>query len=220
MAYPFAHHKLTVFGTQYSATETWSFSVRFQTGDPSSDIPQLKADEDAAAWLNEWNTGLWCNRYAYVGVKWSRIGSDGLVVPGSVPTVSLPAGSGGTPGPEGSGAVVHYPPQCTHVATLLTEATGGRARKGRVYLPPACQAIDTVGHISSTGADILQDGLAAFLSSVTDGETVLAPKVLSNIGAGADNTIVSVQVGRVVDTQRRRRRSLDEARPAPTAITF
>lgn len=117
------------------------------------------------------------------------------------PTGSRPIGTQGTPS---------LPYEVATAVSLQTDHRGPSGR-GRIYLPPpAVQAataggIFTVDHVTHAlnGAQSLIEAITANTSYVP---LVVSPRRLIL------NTITSVNVGRVPDSQRRRRRSQDEAR--------
>lgn len=118
--------------------------------------------------------------------------------------------SSGLPEQAGSTSLNH-PPQVSLAVTLETGITRGRAARGRIYLPTTGQSVAADGRISSTNATDLAVRTATFLDDLTD--LMAAPVwVMSDVGAGTSRPVEAVSVGRVFDTQRRRRRQLDEDR--------
>ena len=104
-----------------------------------------------------------------------------------------------------------YPPQVSVCITTLTDARRGYASRGRFYLPPLAKYVGADGRISASDALTIATRTAVWVDDVTD--LMGAPAaVFSNVGSGAVRNITSVGCGRVLDTQRRRRRSLDEDR--------
>lgn len=102
-------------------------------------------------------------------------------------------------------------------ALVVTEDAGGRrgGRFGRFYLPAPQQALIGGVYSTATASDLLDSVQAAmtavngFLSAAITGdvETVVA----SALGSGENRPVRELRVGLVPDTQRRRRRSLDES---------
>lgn len=117
------------------------------------------------------------------------------------PAVSMPRGDSGT---------VTLPYEVACALTLHTDHRGPSGR-GRVYMPPF-----SVGNVVAggrfTGNTVVAVGAAfgAFLGDIKD-ETPYVPVVVSR-RRGILNEINMLDVGGVPDSQRRRRRSQDEAR--------
>jgi len=144
-----------------------------------------------------------------VSVKLAPIATNGRYPDGEVAVEHVygTPPTGGTP----SGGN-EWPPQCAYVITLLTAAPRGRGSKGRVYLPPLVQPVDT-----TTG--LIPDQITAV--GATFKTMVNAINALSGVGTvgvvgktgefGSSRAVTGIRLGRVVDTQRRRRRSLAES---------
>lgn len=100
------------------------------------------------------------------------------------------------------------PYQCaTAVSTRTALAT--RSGRGRFYLPPLAVSVMDAGRLSDTAqAGILAAAEALFAGLATAG---LAP-VLFNRASKATTPITRIDVGNVIDTQRRRRNKLIEVR--------
>lgn len=126
------------------------------------------------------------------------------------------------------------PFQCSLVVSTYGYTPGGfttdaTAKRGRYYLPPfSDDALDGDGRMSSTQQNNVKVWTNAYLNAVQGSEIggtgggqtqsdYLDIRVLSLRKQKADRTvgimtpITDFRVGRVIDTQRRRRRSLDEA---------
>lgn len=149
-----------------------------------------------------------------------RLDEDGITVEQyeAAPTTALVAG--------GTGPTA-MPNQCTVVATLIT-ARAGRTGKGRIYLPCASSLTLAANRIPSgtvtalaTQIKTMLDGINTNLKTATDSANWLA--VQSSVASqepgawtvGAPSgymgaKIVSVRIGDVIDTQRRRRASVRE----------
>jgi hypothetical protein len=118
------------------------------------------------------------------------------------------------------------PAQLAWVATLSSGKGFGMAQKGRMYwpVPPSVGAtVDPVtGAVTQAQCDEFRDIVATAIEDV-DGEisTTLVPAfaaimssgggVSNPSGTGTTNAIMEVGVGRILDTQRRRRNDLQEA---------
>lgn len=122
---------------------------------------------------------------------------------------------------RGTNANPSLPPQCalvvSHYAYGESEFnTFGRHGRGRFYLPPLAAALDVGGRLTTTIRDRVANWMDAFLNDlenkfVSDGITgdgFLHLSILGNDGVAQQ--IVRIRVGRVIDTQRRRRNAIDE----------
>lgn len=117
-----------------------------------------------------------------------------------------------------SGAESNPPPpnQVALAITLVTAKLRGYARQGRFYLPlPQVQIDPTEGLMAVSNADTIKGSVKTFLEAIADVPGVDTdvspdPVVMSRHGNGTTNEIIGAKVGRALDTQRRRRRSLPE----------
>jgi hypothetical protein len=122
-----------------------------------------------------------------------------------------------TPVPGGAGAFP-FAPQLACVVSLWSGSTFGRANRGRSYLPPPWQWLDSAEVTDPRPTQAMCDSLRSqyrlWLSQV-DGEvgTValgVFPAIMSKIGTGTTKPISKIAVGRVIDTMRSRRQALEE----------
>lgn len=112
----------------------------------------------------------------------------------------------------GNGAVSH-PHQTAMVLSLRTPGIGAVAR-GRLYFPATGQTIQSADYrLSSAAATSLLSGLKAYLLNLEAGIKATLPNanltVWSRSTANFHN-VTSLQLGNVLDTQRRRRDALSE----------
>jgi hypothetical protein len=110
------------------------------------------------------------------------------------------------------------PNQVALVVSLLTPYTRGPAHRGRFYLPlPIIPVSTTDGLISAADANAVAGSAKTFLEDLSDVPGLDLPSspgvvVMSRkSGAATTRIVTGVEVGRVLDTQRRRRRSLPES---------
>lgn len=205
MPYSEQHMKMTVYGDLNETDETWAFSLRFRlpTGTGTTDL--------ATVWP------LWTTYFGMsgaqlvgpvraVGLKLAFIDTDGRYTDTQDnPLVYEPA----TPFSTGLGSGIK-PPQCSIVVSLTTGFRRGYAHIGRFYLPPTGQAVGADFRLSVSDVQQVANASAQLIRDLEDimGAQVA---VFSDVGMGTTRQVLGVRVGRVVDTQRRRRRSLDEA---------
>lgn len=220
-------HVLIQWGGTLPGGETWSCSLRTgaqESGNPAGDVPSEGA---VSSWLNgsikdavlayHTNALTSINPVAKLTfVKANRIAVDGHYMDPSTNeyVYASIAGTGGAFNP--------LPNQCTIAVSLTTGYKRGPAHRGRFYLPsPAVQVAAADGLCTQYEADSIAAATKTFLESIGDVPGLdtpfsQTPMVFSRkSGAPAHRAVTGVEVGRVVDTQRRRRRSLKETyRPA------
>lgn len=114
--------------------------------------------------------------------------------------------------PGGAAGAGSFPNQVANVVTLTTGYSRGPAHKGRIYLPLPYFALGVGGTITAAAAIAVSGSMDTFL---TDLNAVSATKwevgVMSRkLGTPGARRVTGNLVGRVLDTQRRRRRSLVE----------
>jgi hypothetical protein len=102
------------------------------------------------------------------------------------------------------------PAQIALCVGLTTPATRGFAHAGRFFLPVSALPFGSDGRLSQSTADNAADDVKAFVNAVNgvndDGDVC----VFSQTGQVL-RLVTGVRVGRVLDTQRRRRTSLPES---------
>lgn len=112
--------------------------------------------------------------------------------------------------PGGGGTQV-YPNQVAIAVTLVTGLTRGPAHKGRFFLPLPTLGLGTDGLVSAANATTLSTAADGFISNINTVDTNWKVAVFSRkAGAPAHRLVTGCDVGRVLDTQRRRRRKLGE----------
>lgn len=204
MAFTQSHARLTWGGTSCNGTEAWSTGLRF--GNPvAGGTTDLSDVYDLIyGWLTDTPVGM-SQLFRLGWVKLAVIGTDGKYPPDTEALLYERA-----PEQAGSSALNH-PSQVSLAVTLETGVTRGRAARGRMYLPTTGQQVAADGRITTAQAEAVAVRTALFLDELTD--LMAAPVwVMSDVGAGTSRAADAVSVGRVFDTQRRRRRQLDEDR--------
>jgi hypothetical protein len=150
-------------------------------------------------------------------VQWTEVGVVQLSKTNGTVDQAEETSWWGWPAPTGpAGSTTTLPFEVACAVTLQTDVRGPRGR-GRMFLPPF--------NTSQMGTDgrfaietVTESGWAVrqFLQSIID-ETPYEPLVVSKTHQVL-NRITSVNIGRVPDSQRRRRRSQDEARIETLAV--
>jgi len=202
-------HIYLQWGGKLPGGEQWSCGLRLYKPDPSS------AEVDAALNINAYKTaiqtyhagGTACSSQAakLSYVKSNSIGTNGKY---STPTTNqvIVADVGG-----GGAILAPHPTQVALAISLVTGFSRGPAHRGRFYIPLPTFLPDANGLISVAdrdGAKTAATTLLTALNAVTGGWKV---GVFSRkAGAPGHRAVTGIEVGRVLDTQRRRRRSLTE----------
>lgn len=145
-------------------------------------------------------------------LKMNVVGLDGRYVdPNTIEHVYSPVVSGG-------GATVLYPNQVTLVISLTTDVSRGYAHRGRYYMPlPVFPVVEADGMISAVAAGFAAGAAGAFIQALANepgldlGVFDQRVLVMSKANQGSTHVVTGIDVGRVLDTQRRRRADLPES---------
>jgi len=148
----------------------------------------------------------WGNYSKLDTIKLAAVGVDGLYL--TDPRIRPVTGFVGF-----TGATVL--PQSSVVATFWSGLGFGTANFGRMYLPHTALPLETLTpRATAAVAGAFTDGVAEFVSAVNgvadSVEAASGVVNLSKIGLGTVKAVAQVGVGRVIDTQRRRRNRLNE----------
>jgi hypothetical protein len=104
-----------------------------------------------------------------------------------------------------------FPNQVALVVTFTTNFNRGPAHSGRIYLPLFNSVLDSSGLVPAANADLVSQAADTLIASLNSTGGQFTPAVFSRkTGAARHHQITGNRVGRVLDTQRRRRRSLPE----------
>lgn len=203
--------------------EQWQvgFKLRQPTGTPTG--TQLQAflesiHTDVVTFHGESNVSAG-NVCIYDRLTAALIGTDGKYVGGSLQdTTERPAG---TNVPGAGVATMPFQIACTY--TMLTSVGRGPGSHGRFYYPCLSRTWDgltgqwnaTLTGGAATAATTLVKAINTKAASNIPGNTGVW--VMSNVGLSA--SVTHIEVGRVPDTQRRRRRNLVENKqPSVTPV--
>lgn len=204
------HLTKIVWGGSLCSTETWSCSLHYL--DPVGAMSDLVSlDALFTTWFTNPNSII-NGGATYDYVKANEINPvTGLYA--SQTTLELVHGPVG----PASGALVG-PPQLSICVTLRSSIARGYAHAGRFYPPSASPSLLANGTMGATGLGYNLMGtsktLVEGINALTSGQCV----IYSKKGQVA-NFVTGMQVGQVVDTQRRRRKSIDEGPYATTSIS-
>lgn len=228
MPYPNTHMYLTVLGDAYGGTEKWQFGLRLTDGGVSGQVTADAAAGPIQTWWSNVNNGFIAT-HRLVSVKCAQIDVDGHYPPTVVSGEHfyVPPVAGPTAWASNQQAI----PQNSICVTLTTAVPRGHASKGRVFLPPQIFDVQSDGLLSVADATTVAQGFRDLIYQLnavsTIGNVIIASrgkgvftyddkghKHATFPNPGAQNNVTGTAVGRVVDTQRRRRRSLTESRQA------
>lgn len=208
MPYPAPHTYVTWFGDAFSGAEEWQVGLRIAAGFEPPTQQQLEALDAAFATLVTANVQFPGGR-RYLGLKVAPQDVNGRYPDGVDAVEYLRAA------PVNGAASGGYP-QIALCLSFRTERTRGYASNGRMYVPSAFPIVASDGRISAANASNAALAGAQFVGAV-NAAGIGPAAVMSTVGAGRVELITGVRVGRVMDTQRRRRNQLTEeyTEPAP-----
>lgn len=198
--------KVTLSGTTYDGAERFAWGVHLGgLGSEAVTAAEVQAYAVAvaarvsaittAAWLNEASTAT-----VYRNVNVQYYFSDGpATLSGAAPITPTKAGA----------STVSMPPQAARCVSLLT-ANAGRRYRGRFYLPSSGASINSAGKSAPpSGMATSLSQLLAGIASDWPGTADPYIGVYSQAG-GFITPVITVRVGDVIDTQRRRSDALVE----------
>jgi hypothetical protein len=211
LAYTQRHKLVTMHGKLFgSLTEGWNMSFRVIPG-ATATVSQAQADA-AFAVAKTWFTSTAANMCSVHSIEWLKVAPIGTN--GDYPTGEISYTSTGSAGVGSNTTTNPYPGQCTLVASLMTSAPRGHAWTGRMYPPMPGYLLATDGRISTGNATAFAGSIKTLLDGMNTVADlglayVMSPGTIKNPSSAA-RRVISVRVGTVVDTQRRRRRQLVE----------
>lgn len=215
------NHILVQWGGTLPGKEEWSCGVRMANDMVGNNMSSLPSAGELQTWLDgslkdavqAFHTRAtshisgWC---LLTFVKANIVGMDGRYVDNITHEHVF------TPTPGDSVSPL-YPNQVALVASLTTGLARGPAHRGRFYMPlPAIALEPSTGAIAVGGAIDVAGSVKTFIEALSDtpgidiASDVNVCVMSRKTGAAATHKVTGVEVGRVLDTQRRRRRSLDE----------
>lgn len=232
MTFTEEHNYVSVIGDAYGTAERWQFGFRLRTGASTNQALADLIGPRILVWWNQsspyvdgTNQSGSLNSHRLTEVKVASIGTDGKYVPDSVSASYFPTPTAGANTPSGAGLL----PQATLAVTLTTAKPRGLASKGRIYPPPLEWMVPgTDGRLAAANATGLANSFRTLINDINSLSLVTSVAVMSRgrgeptynaaknrieytyPNAGATENVTGVAVGRVVDTQRRRRRQLVE----------
>lgn len=201
-------HYYLQWGGKLPGNEQWSCGLRITpvTGDDVAVTPAMFTACSNAVQTLHVTGGSSISALAKLSfVKLNPIGLDGRYIFDETEEEILPD----LPGSGAGGAL--YPNQVALVVSLTTGFSRGPAHRGRFYLPLPSMPVDSSGMITAATAGTVGDTVTAFIAALNSSAPNVEVSVMSRKdGAPGHRRVTGNEVGRVLDTQRRRRRSLVE----------
>jgi len=212
MAYeagPFdAAHWYLQWGGKLPGNEEWSCGIRMAAAEgvtPTNDPAMLTGCKNAVQTYHMAASTFIAAPAKLSFVKLNLIDTDGHYVADTTSEIVVADIAGGGP------ATTPYPNQVAMAVSLTTGFSRGPAHRGRFYLPLPGFVLGTDGLITAANAIGLSGTTDTFIASLNAVTANAFAAVFSRkLGAPAHRPITGNLVGRVLDTQRRRRRSLVE----------
>lgn len=205
MPFPRAHRMLTLFGDAWTQSEIWQIGLRLDA--PPTNQPDAAAFTALKQAFTTWWSGTDMNfskNARMLGVKVAPVQVDGKYGAGNDAQVSL------YPSPViGLSATDYAVPQLSVACTLLTGISRGRGSRGRFYPPPQVQALAADGRIDTQRANTLVLNHRELLNAI-NAVGIGRVCVGSALGTGLLEPVTQVRIGRIIDTQRRRRNQISE----------
>ena len=197
--------------------ESWSFNLRFGSEDNQSGgggtVTQAMADAAALACraMITSTDARFSTATHFDEVRVYPIGANGKMT--AEPNIAAP-----TEPTKGPVSGPHLPFQSSLVVSLTANGIG-KGKRGRFYLPMQCLEVTTSGTVQPAQMATVVPAVVTFLNALNDGAATTPNQALGISGStgaqGTFRTVRHITVGNVIDTQRRRRRSLVEVRSEP-----
>lgn len=218
-----SHFKIVFRGIFTSTPEEWSFGLHYSrdvdlTAD--AEVSDISDSAVTSAITDLLGTAGGMFSDATVCTEWRAyvIGTNGLMQ-GNPKIVTLASpGVGGT-------ATKKYPPQVALAVTTVA-VNRGPARFGRFYLPGVNLGMDNDHRLTVSNANAVADAASQFLKDVSGAidlplDTGSAAGLnISSLNGGVKQEIDHVEVGRVFDTLRSRRKQMLEDRVVDAHIDW
>jgi hypothetical protein len=215
---PYQPHTLLVWGGSYNnanlAGESWACSLRL-SGVYNGAAAWAANLNEATAKARAFHSNAAISQTCVMEwLKLNPIGPDGRYA-----NPELAFTEDVDPWQVGGGVANMLPLQNSIAVTLYTSRRRGIASRGRFYTPgvPTTALASGSGLLDNTAQGALRTASITFLNALktwssgwTSVPVVASQGAAGGAGEGVSLPIVEVSVGRVIDTQRRRRNKLEE----------
>lgn len=204
-----APHLYVQWGGTLPGNDIWSCGLRMSpinSGTVDSAASMLDGVSAAISAFHAGTTGMQIDSRAILNhVKVNAIGTDGKYM---LPTTNEKV-LANVPG--GISTSTGFPNQIALAITLATAVSRGPAHKGRFYVPLPAYTVGSDGRIGKTYSDNAKAAANTLITALNAVNANMKVAVYSRkIGAPAQRLVTGALVGRVLDTQRRRRNALVE----------
>lgn len=221
------HALLRFGGPAWGGAEIWSCGLRLRHlgGDALDPLRQETIDtlETVAGIVQDYVTDADAGFSNGVSLAWVKLDAirattGQYAFPDNPNTFELEAPVPGTIPP--------YPPQVSYCVTMRGVYKRGPAARGRWFVPVGQAGVGADGRMNEATALGFADAAGTFLRALAEidsgaGPDAWAPWLFGDGISGSRESVISaVQVGRVYDTQRRRRNSLAEEYVPSTTYPF
>lgn len=201
-------HIYVQWGGKLPGNEQWSCGFRMWKagGSTDADASGLLVGVSAAIAAYHTSTTAYIAGAAKLSfVKVNAIGTDGRYLgAGTVEATYGDVAGGGA-------AIPPHPNQVALVISLMTGFSRGPAHRGRFYMPLPMFLPAADGLITDSDRDFARGAAAGLRTAVNTNSSGHVMTVMSRkAGAPGHRAVTAIEVGRALDTQRRRRRSLIE----------
>jgi hypothetical protein len=201
-------HIYVQWGGKLPGNEQWSCGFRMwkAAGSTEADANALLPGVSAAIAAYHVSTSSQISAAAKLSfVKVNAIGTDGRYIGAG----TVEATYADTPG--GGAAIPPHPNQVALVISLMTGFSRGPAHRGRFYMPLPVFLPAADGLIADSDRDFARTAAQGLRTAVNTNSSGHVMAVMSRkAGAPGHRSVTGIEVGRALDTQRRRRRSLVE----------
>lgn len=201
-------HWYLQWGGKLPGDEEWSCGLRMAAigaFTPANDMAALTSAKNAVQAYHVSPLTYISGTAKLSFVKMNLIGTDGHYVDDSTLEIVVADVGGGGPAQQ------PHPNQVALAVSLTTGFSRGPAHRGRFYLPLPGQMVDEFGLIDAGSANDVSTATDTFIGALNAHTVNSKVAVFSRKSGAAQHRLVTGnQVGRVLDTQRRRRRSLLE----------
>jgi len=206
-----SYFRVSILGTMVGS-EVWSVNPTYDPfGEFGSVVNQAQLDAAATAIANRSIPTNMINKFSS---SCARTGAR-VEVRDDVTDALLAISTQNSTTAASGAAAMSLPPQSALVVSLRTDTPGGSGR-GRLYWPCLATSLDAAGKVNSTTILSFMTDMKAYLAGIKNDLAGAFPAGAFDLAVRFKTThttphVTRLQVGNVIDTQRRRRDNLPEA---------